>query len=242
MAVEIVSLLIVIGILLYVLPSLIAHYRGHKHTLQIILLNLFLGWTIVCWFGAFVWSVLTDTPPIDLKQVLKKILITLLIVTLLFIGLVFGINRFLYTSITSESEDISWQLSTQVGYLISPYPFAQLHSDTAHGSQSSLYIHCRHDFLQVHIATNLHGQLPGDESDKQVRARHRIGQGDWIDLEWIAKRGGVTYPDTDFVHFVNSLDQEKSDLVIEFETGTKVQFPIWNGYDDMRNHITCLRQ
>ena len=58
---------------------------------------------------------------------------------------------------------------------------------------------------------------------------------------WVAKRGGVTYPDTDFAEFVKSLDQENADLVVEFETGTTVQFPVWKGYAAMREHITCLQ-
>ena len=56
----------------------------------------------------------------------------------------------------------------------------------------------------------------------------------------LQKRGGVTYPRTDFTDFVKSLDQENADLTVEFSVGTTVQFPVWNGYDKMREHITCV--
>jgi RsiW-degrading membrane proteinase PrsW (M82 family) len=45
-------------IFVYFLPSFIAKLRRHKQTLAIFLLNLLLGWTIIGWVAALIWSVL----------------------------------------------------------------------------------------------------------------------------------------------------------------------------------------
>lgn len=41
----------------YFLPSLIASTRLHPNLNPIILLNVFLGWTLIGWVGALIWSV-----------------------------------------------------------------------------------------------------------------------------------------------------------------------------------------
>lgn len=43
---------------MYFLPTLIAAIRGHDNWLGIFLLNIFLGWTLIGWVVALVWSVL----------------------------------------------------------------------------------------------------------------------------------------------------------------------------------------
>jgi hypothetical protein len=40
----------------YLLPWLIALCRGHHNATAIFVLNLFLGWTLLGWIGALVWS------------------------------------------------------------------------------------------------------------------------------------------------------------------------------------------
>jgi uncharacterized membrane protein len=50
--------LVVLVIAFYFLPSLIAHFRGHKNRLALFLLNLFLGWTVLGWVASLVWSVI----------------------------------------------------------------------------------------------------------------------------------------------------------------------------------------
>ena len=50
---------VVVGVLLYVVPSIIAHRRGHPNFPSILCLNLLLGWAFVGWVGALVW-VLTE--------------------------------------------------------------------------------------------------------------------------------------------------------------------------------------
>jgi hypothetical protein len=42
--------------LLYFLPTVLATRRGH-HVLPILLLNFFLGWTVIGWFVMFFWAI-----------------------------------------------------------------------------------------------------------------------------------------------------------------------------------------
>jgi hypothetical protein len=52
--------LFVIGIVaaVYFLPWLVAIIRKHPNCMAIFLLNFFLGWTIIGWLGALIWSCL----------------------------------------------------------------------------------------------------------------------------------------------------------------------------------------
>ena len=43
-------------VLVYLLPSFLAIARGHQSWWAIVTLNLFLGWTVIGWIGALVWS------------------------------------------------------------------------------------------------------------------------------------------------------------------------------------------
>ena len=54
--------LLVVGLIIYVIPSWVAWYRGHHNLTGIVLLNLLLGWTILGWIGALVWAA-TSPPP-----------------------------------------------------------------------------------------------------------------------------------------------------------------------------------
>ena len=42
---------------LYILPSIVGVQRKHKNANAIIILNIFLGWTLLGWIGALVWAV-----------------------------------------------------------------------------------------------------------------------------------------------------------------------------------------
>lgn len=53
-------IIIVISLISYFLPTIIAMFRGKSNTFAILLLNLFLGWTFIGWIVALVWSVTTD--------------------------------------------------------------------------------------------------------------------------------------------------------------------------------------
>ena len=58
MAPEIIMAFVMLGIALgiYFIPSLVASDRGHHNTGAIIVLNLFLGWTLLGWVLALVWA------------------------------------------------------------------------------------------------------------------------------------------------------------------------------------------
>jgi len=51
----IVLLLILI---IYFLPTLIAYSREHLHRGAIVIFNIFLGWTLIGWFVVFLWAAL----------------------------------------------------------------------------------------------------------------------------------------------------------------------------------------
>jgi Superinfection immunity protein len=52
------------GFVMYFLPSIIALARSKRDLLSIFLLNLFLGWSIIGWVVALVWSVKGDSPAV----------------------------------------------------------------------------------------------------------------------------------------------------------------------------------
>lgn len=58
--------IIVLAPAMYFLPSIVAHRRGHNNKTAIVLLNAFLGWTVLGWLGAMVWAV--ANPPAVAKQ------------------------------------------------------------------------------------------------------------------------------------------------------------------------------
>lgn len=43
-------------IALYFLPLIVAWLRGHHNKASIFLLNLFIGWTVIGWIVALIWS------------------------------------------------------------------------------------------------------------------------------------------------------------------------------------------
>jgi hypothetical protein len=50
------------GFVLYFLPSIIALARSKRDTLAILLLNFFLGWSVIGWIVALVWAAKNDVP------------------------------------------------------------------------------------------------------------------------------------------------------------------------------------
>ncbi len=50
------------GFLIYFLPTIVALVRHKRNTLSILLLNLFLGWTLIGWIIALVWASTVDVP------------------------------------------------------------------------------------------------------------------------------------------------------------------------------------
>jgi len=49
------------GFVMYFLPSIIAIVRSKRDIAGIVLLNFFLGWTMIGWVVALVWALKTDT-------------------------------------------------------------------------------------------------------------------------------------------------------------------------------------
>jgi hypothetical protein len=50
------------GFVMYFLPSIIALARSKRDIKAILLLNFFLGWSVIGWVVALVWAVKTDVP------------------------------------------------------------------------------------------------------------------------------------------------------------------------------------
>src|SRR5271154_5092398 len=53
--------MLIVAVLLYFLPTVIALIRGHLSALAIFLLNLFFGWTVIGWLIALIWSCTGNT-------------------------------------------------------------------------------------------------------------------------------------------------------------------------------------
>lgn len=51
---------LVVCVILYPLPSIIAMYRGHKNLPAILVVNVFLGCTLLGWTAALAWSIMAD--------------------------------------------------------------------------------------------------------------------------------------------------------------------------------------
>lgn len=49
--------------LVYIIPTIIAAKRNHPNVAAIFLLNLLLGWSLIGWVAALVWSAMAFTPP-----------------------------------------------------------------------------------------------------------------------------------------------------------------------------------
>ena len=53
---------LVFAALFYLLPSLIALLRGHHNGFSIFLTNILLGWTLIGWIVALIWSTTASQP------------------------------------------------------------------------------------------------------------------------------------------------------------------------------------
>ncbi|WP_040267853.1 superinfection immunity protein [Pseudomonas rhodesiae] len=63
-----VVMLFFVGAVLYFLPTINGKSRKHPNTDSIFLLNLFLGWTLIGWVAALVWSASAITKPAEAKS------------------------------------------------------------------------------------------------------------------------------------------------------------------------------
>jgi hypothetical protein len=46
---------------IYLIPAFMASGRKHRNTMPIAALNIMLGWTVLGWIAAFVWSLTDNT-------------------------------------------------------------------------------------------------------------------------------------------------------------------------------------
>jgi hypothetical protein len=53
--------MLIVALLLYFLPTVVALSRGHLSPLAIFFLDLFLGWTLIGWIIALIWSCTGNT-------------------------------------------------------------------------------------------------------------------------------------------------------------------------------------
>jgi hypothetical protein len=51
-------ILLMLTLLIYMLPTLIAFSREHPHRTELAVVNIFLGWTLIGWIAVFLWAAL----------------------------------------------------------------------------------------------------------------------------------------------------------------------------------------
>jgi hypothetical protein len=57
----------ILFLVLYFIPTITANCRDHNNTSAIACVNILLGWTVIGWIGAMVWS-LTDNRKLTTKE------------------------------------------------------------------------------------------------------------------------------------------------------------------------------
>jgi hypothetical protein len=55
--------LLVLFLVLYMLPAIVAYKRKHRQRMPITVLNLLVGWTAIGWLVAIVWACTADVEP-----------------------------------------------------------------------------------------------------------------------------------------------------------------------------------
>jgi hypothetical protein len=61
-------ILVAIGLLSYFIPTIIAVLRKHSQLVPIIAVNVLLGWSVLGWIAALVWSLTSDKAPVIVNQ------------------------------------------------------------------------------------------------------------------------------------------------------------------------------
>ena len=56
--------LLIVLLVLYFIPAIVASVRHHRNRMAITVLNIFLGWTLIGWVVALVWASTADVEPI----------------------------------------------------------------------------------------------------------------------------------------------------------------------------------
>lgn len=60
-----IAALVALGIWINFIPTWVAYSREHPNRVPILLLNIFLGWTLIGWVGALVWACLAIPEPVS---------------------------------------------------------------------------------------------------------------------------------------------------------------------------------
>ena len=56
-----------VGFCLYIMPTIVAFTRKHKQRVPILVINFFLGWSVIAWVLTLAWSLSNDVeapPPV----------------------------------------------------------------------------------------------------------------------------------------------------------------------------------
>ena len=67
-----VLILLILGLLFYFIPALVAQNNNHSQTGAIFALNLFLGWTLLGWVIALVWACIKSEEK-EVKTVITEV-------------------------------------------------------------------------------------------------------------------------------------------------------------------------
>jgi pilus assembly protein TadC len=59
-----IIILLILGFF-YFIPSIVAYNRKKRNKEAILILNLFLGWTVIGWVGALIWVLTQDAIVIE---------------------------------------------------------------------------------------------------------------------------------------------------------------------------------
>jgi hypothetical protein len=64
-------LIAVMLVVIYFAPAIVASRRRHRNGIAILVLNIFLGWTLIGWVGALVWACTSDVDrpePVEVEE------------------------------------------------------------------------------------------------------------------------------------------------------------------------------
>lgn len=67
------SLFAIAALAVYFLPWIIAACRQHPQRLAIVLINVFLGWTLIGWLVALVWAFISNRTDAPTPEPLERI-------------------------------------------------------------------------------------------------------------------------------------------------------------------------
>ncbi|MBV8890162.1 MAG: superinfection immunity protein [Alphaproteobacteria bacterium] len=60
-------IVLIVIVVIYMLPALIAFARDHPRRAAITLLDILFGWTLIGWLLLFLWAALTETEAVEVR-------------------------------------------------------------------------------------------------------------------------------------------------------------------------------